>query len=184
MLTDTRPTVLVTSKGASDLGRMIRPFLGKIRFVQTGGVPVRGCYRVESSEVGRPVAEIGDAHESSAPFIDALKLDYSEAAEELAKYLPSKDDYPTIMEMVNSFSGDMVQWAAAKFARSTRAEINQRLDICRACDYMDKEALHGSGRCKKCGCSIWAKVRLKSSKCPVGKWAEIPVEAEENTDKL
>lgn len=42
----------------------------------------------------------------------------------------------------------------------------QRLDICHSCDAYFKF----TKQCKKCGCFLPAKVRLKSSRCPLKKW--------------
>jgi hypothetical protein len=30
--------------------------------------------------------------------------------------------------------------------------------------------MRGTGRCSKCGCSTWAKLRMASEKCPIDKW--------------
>ena len=44
---------------------------------------------------------------------------------------------------------------------------------CRACDQWDAAALNGTGRCRKCGCSTWAKLRMASEACPLGKWKAV-----------
>lgn len=45
----------------------------------------------------------------------------------------------------------------------------KRKEICLACDFYNKEAFGGTGRCMKCGCST-AKLKLPHEKCPIGKW--------------
>jgi hypothetical protein len=42
--------------------------------------------------------------------------------------------------------------------------IAARRAACEACDQWDH------GRCKSCGCYTFAKTRLRSEKCPLGKW--------------
>ena len=49
--------------------------------------------------------------------------------------------------------------------KSHPTEFKQRWDICKYCEFMDY-----SNRCKKCGCFMNIKARLKKAKCPVGKW--------------
>ena len=48
-----------------------------------------------------------------------------------------------------------------------------RQDICRACPEWDATALNSTGRCRKCGCSTWAKLRMATEKCPIGKWEAV-----------
>ena len=42
---------------------------------------------------------------------------------------------------------------------------NQRISICNSCEH-----LSGVRNCKKCGCFVDAKVKLKKVSCPIGKW--------------
>jgi hypothetical protein len=69
--------------------------------------------------------------------------------------------------------------AAHRFARSgfhaTPPEIlAARESTCRSCPEWDAAALGGSGRCRKCGCSTWAKLRMAPEACPLGKWTAVP----------
>jgi len=41
-----------------------------------------------------------------------------------------------------------------------------RLSICHSCDWFMSESL----RCRKCGCHMGLKTKLKTSKCPIKKW--------------
>lgn len=68
--------------------------------------------------------------------------------------------------------------ATARFARSgfqpTPPNIHaERLAQCKACPEWDAQALKGTGRCKKCGCSTWAKLRMATESCPLGKWSAL-----------
>ena len=69
--------------------------------------------------------------------------------------------------------------AAGRFLRygapTTPSEtLAQREATCRACDQWDSAALNGTGRCRKCGCSTWAKLRMATERCPLGKWEPVP----------
>ena len=73
---------------------------------------------------------------------------------------------------------EMLATAAHRFARSgfaaTPPEIlADREATCRACDQWDAAALNATGRCRKCGCSTWAKLRMATESCPLGKWKAI-----------
>lgn len=41
---------------------------------------------------------------------------------------------------------------------------DDRLKICGPCEFAK------AGFCKKCGCILAAKTRVKTEKCPIGKW--------------
>ena len=41
----------------------------------------------------------------------------------------------------------------------------KRYNVCLECPF-----LKNSSQCKKCGCMMKAKVRIKGSSCPIGKW--------------
>ena len=51
--------------------------------------------------------------------------------------------------------------------------LAEREATCRACDQWDAAALNGTGRCRKCGCSTWAKLRMATESCPLGKWKAV-----------
>ena len=73
---------------------------------------------------------------------------------------------PTISEMSKSLASSMVGWAKAGFALASDEVKDERLSICRGCEFW-KEGKYG--RCMKCGCS-GIKLWLASEKCPIGKW--------------
>lgn len=45
-------------------------------------------------------------------------------------------------------------------------ELKSRLIICDPCENLDRD----NSACKKCGCRITYKARLKKAKCPIGRW--------------
>jgi hypothetical protein len=52
--------------------------------------------------------------------------------------------------------------------------LSTREATCRACPEWHAAALNGTGRCRKCGCSTWAKLRMATERCPLGKWEPVP----------
>lgn len=77
---------------------------------------------------------------------------------------------PPLIKQIKSFGRSMAKWAVSGFRRTSERVYNQRLNVCKGCEFWDKEAFLGAGRCLKCGCSTKAKLRLKTEKCPIGKW--------------
>ena len=53
-----------------------------------------------------------------------------------------------------------------KKQRSEEELYTYRLDICDKCP----ELIQLSQQCKKCGCVMPFKAKLKEAKCPLGKW--------------
>lgn len=47
-----------------------------------------------------------------------------------------------------------------------KESFEKRLNICNECEDYDKEGQ----RCKKCGCYMEYKAKLRSVSCPVHKW--------------
>lgn len=61
--------------------------------------------------------------------------------------------------------------------------VSERRDTCRECDRASRnpnlmahpcKGLSIRSRCLECDCFIFAKTRLASEKCPLGKWPAIP----------
>jgi hypothetical protein len=46
----------------------------------------------------------------------------------------------------------------------------ERKSICQACEFWSPEGFRGTGKCTKCGCSTWVKLRMATERCPIGKW--------------
>jgi uncharacterized UBP type Zn finger protein len=51
---------------------------------------------------------------------------------------------------------------------SSKELRKKRTSICDSCDL--KEMMWGKAWCGECGCNIGAKVFLRQSECPLGKW--------------
>lgn len=77
---------------------------------------------------------------------------------------------PTLPQMAGSLAGSVASWAKGGFQVADEATLASRMEICRACPEWDSTGFGGTGRCRKCGCSTAAKLRMATSKCPDGKW--------------
>jgi hypothetical protein len=77
---------------------------------------------------------------------------------------------PSFGTKLRSLTTSLTEWAAAGFKVVTAEQFDQRLDECRQCEYWDPQAMAGTGKCRKCGCSTQAKLRLATAQCPIGKW--------------
>ena len=76
-------------------------------------------------------------------------------------------------EMVERFWQATSKFARSGFATTPPEILATREATCRACPEWDAAALNATGRCKKCGCSTWAKLRMATEACPLGKWEAI-----------
>ena len=79
----------------------------------------------------------------------------------------------TISDMALSFFSSAKDFISSGFQRTPLVKLQERLDICKGCEFWDAEAFAGTGRCKQCGCSTQAKLRMASSFCPAGKWGAL-----------
>jgi len=77
---------------------------------------------------------------------------------------------PSIPQMATSLGGSIAKFARSGFTTTTTEVLANREATCRGCDMWDAKAVNETGRCRKCGCATWAKLRMASEKCPLGKW--------------
>ena len=77
--------------------------------------------------------------------------------------------YPSKREMLRNLALSAAQ-AASDPRPTPRTLKERRLEICNVCEWFDGQQL----RCKACGCYLVAKAALRGSKCPKGKWEELP----------
>ena len=80
---------------------------------------------------------------------------------------------PTGKQMVESATKAVANWAKSGMQMADAVHVQERKAICFGCEFWDSEALKGTGRCKKCGCSTWAKIRLATESCPIGMWKSV-----------
>jgi hypothetical protein len=79
------------------------------------------------------------------------------------------------IEMMTRFVQASSRFARAGFVTTPPESLAAREATCRACPEWDATALNATGRCRKCGCSTWAKLRMATERCPIGKWEAIEV---------
>jgi hypothetical protein len=81
-------------------------------------------------------------------------------------------DSPTLTEQVKTFTGSVVGWAKSGFDLVDNDTFSNRLSICKGCEFWDEIGFGKTGKCKKCGCSTQAKLRLPNERCPLipAKW--------------
>lgn len=88
---------------------------------------------------------------------------------ELDKQMLEKVKEISALRMARNFTGAIVDYAKDGFRNVTAVQHASRMVICNGCEFWDKQAFMGLGKCKKCGCS-GAKLWIAGSKCPIGKW--------------
>ncbi|HVU37306.1 MAG TPA: hypothetical protein VHC95_03160 [Opitutales bacterium] len=78
---------------------------------------------------------------------------------------------PTLAEMTANFTKAMTGWVAAGFKVVERGIFEKRHAICKSCEFWLPDARLGTGKCRRCGCSIY-KLWMATSKCPLTppKW--------------
>lgn len=82
----------------------------------------------------------------------------------------SSKDYPKLLEQMKTFTSSMAKWVKSGLSRVSEDVFQSRLAVCKGCEFWDGKALKGTGRCRKCGCSTWGKLKLATEKCPIDKW--------------
>jgi len=124
-----------------------------------------------------PKFTVDDLHELGIEQViqtdkDALVRNTNEAPEEIVDTdthpLPPK--VPPTSVMVRSAMRSATNWIASGFQHTDPETLAVRLETCKGCEFWNPQGFRGTGRCMKCGCSTWAKLRMASEKCPIGKW--------------
>jgi hypothetical protein len=82
---------------------------------------------------------------------------------------------PTLLGKAGSLASSVGNWAKAGFQVVDEATLASRMEICKGCEFWDASGFVGTGKCRKCGCSTQAKLRMATSKCPVDKWGPVDV---------
>lgn len=80
------------------------------------------------------------------------------------------------LSKIESLVRSSIKWAKSGFENVKPEILEQRKETCKNCDMWDSNALNGTGRCNKCGCSTWAKLRMATERCPLGKWDAVVAE--------
>lgn len=80
---------------------------------------------------------------------------------------------PNLPRKAATLGKALLKWASSGFSPTSPDTLAKRMEICKACSEWDSKALNETGRCKKCGCSTWAKLRMETERCPIGKWEAV-----------
>jgi hypothetical protein len=81
----------------------------------------------------------------------------------------------SLLHKASLLANSIAPWAINGFKLVDKETLEKRLDICKGCEFWDQSGFVGTGKCKKCGCSTQAKLRMDTSKCPIDKWGPIEV---------
>jgi hypothetical protein len=102
-------------------------------------------------------------------------LEVQQAFEEKPIELPApQDQLLSLATAVGKFVGN----GAPIVPKEILAE---RKSICEQCEHWNSKAFRNTGRCKICGCSTWAKLRMATEKCPLNKWEVYNINEEKPT---
>jgi hypothetical protein len=77
---------------------------------------------------------------------------------------------PNSFKKAESLLISSISWMQSGFEISDETKMSERKSICKECEHWISSAWNGTGKCKLCGCSTWAKIRIATEKCPIGKW--------------
>jgi hypothetical protein len=81
-----------------------------------------------------------------------------------------KTEPPSLTTMIRSAAASAATWASRGFQHTDEETLKTRLETCGKCEFWNAQGFRGTGRCMKCGCSTWAKLRMATEKCPIGRW--------------
>ncbi len=84
--------------------------------------------------------------------------------------LEEEQPLPSKIEMSKSFVKSMSKWIASNAPLASEDLLSRRKEICSKCEFWNPKGFKNTGRCMKCGCSTWTKLRMATEKCPIGKW--------------
>jgi hypothetical protein len=77
---------------------------------------------------------------------------------------------PTVLQMLKSFSGDLVEYVKKGAPNVSPEDYAARLDVCTKCPHIKTQYM----RCGLCGCMIEHKAKWKTTACPDNpeRWAK------------
>jgi hypothetical protein len=88
---------------------------------------------------------------------------------------------PLIIENKYSVAGGLIKsianYSLSGFKAVSNFTLNERLNTCKSCEYWDSSGFRNTGKCNKCGCSTWAKLRMATEQCPIEKWKSETLES-------
>ena len=69
---------------------------------------------------------------------------------------------------LSDFDINKVPKPIRKYLLSDEKVLQERWDICNACEFLTKRLT-----CKKCGCFMRLKTRIGRMRCPIAKWDKV-----------
>jgi len=105
---------------------------------------------------------------------EIYKLNSAGEYEFLSKFSMAPATPASLPQQAASLGKSLINWTSSGFAPTPPDILATREATCRACTEWDAAALNNTGRCRKCGCSTWAKIRMATERCPLGKWEAVP----------
>lgn len=111
-----------------------------------------------------------------------MKLNQEDANSEIAKRgkelleniftsdKKNEQNLPSLTDMTKSLFQSATRWMRNGLVTTDEETLKTRIETCKACEFWNPNGFNGTGRCTKCGCSTWAKLRMATEKCPLGKW--------------
>jgi hypothetical protein len=121
------------------------------------------------------------ASESKSEFAAVLetseifRLNAAGEYEFLSKFSMAPATPPSLPQQAASLGKSLLNWTASGFSPIPPDTLAAREATCRACPEWDAKALNNTGRCQICKCSTWAKLRMSTERCPLGKWEAVPL---------
>jgi uncharacterized paraquat-inducible protein A len=86
-----------------------------------------------------------------------------------------KNESLKLINKILTFVKSLLFHVWSGFPKSTQEEINERLSICKSCEYYSEE----HKQCMVCGCNLsnkkifMNKLAWADQECPTGKWGKI-----------
>ncbi len=154
----------------------IKPFIDRSKaegFRIEGGVISQNTHKIVEL-LNMDITQLFPLLQTDGPLISKLsKLHKATVAAAVAKARESRGTQgqpPPMMVRAKSLAKSAVGFVKSGMALTDDPKFAERMKVCNGCDKMDKQAFMGTGMCTACGCSLKTKLRMKSEKCPLGKW--------------
>jgi ribosomal protein L33 len=84
--------------------------------------------------------------------------------------MSKKRESLSLSRAVKGAASTALAWVRSGLKATPPSILEERIRICKTCELWDSTGFRNTGRCRKCGCSTWAKLRMGSAKCPIEKW--------------
>jgi hypothetical protein len=121
--------------------------------------------QIEANKVNRPDGYFEDVVSSGTIDGEYLILEEDVFVALANKYRRKVEP----LKPIENFAKSMKNWAKAGFKTVSEDKYNERLNICRSCNFWNEKANYSFGRCEKCKCTKM-KLKLATESCPIGKW--------------